>query len=147
MLYKVEELWDSTINLQSDNHRNSQPCCYHISAYMSESHQAISGAGVRTAEWHWKAKTHSPPLGAWTLTLIGVVISVTQKGAIWLPNLDWEWELACLSLLLKALRALNINVVQLASHPYSYCCRTFNAFPAASWLKILSHFSQQLIDH
>lgn len=45
-----------------------------------------------------------------------MVISVTQKGAIWLPNLDWEWELACLSLLLQALRALNINLVQLASH-------------------------------
>lgn len=115
--YKVEELWNSTINLRSDNHRNGQPCCYHVSAYVSESHQAISSAGVRTAEWHWKAKILSLPLGAWTLALIGMVISVTQKGAIWLPNLDWEWELACLSLLLKALTALNINLVQLASQP------------------------------
>lgn len=114
VLYRLKELWTSTINLQIDNHRNSQACCYHISAYKTESHQEISSAGVWTAEWHWKAETHILPLGAQTLVLIGMVISVTLKGACWLPKPGWEWELACVSFLLKA---LNINFVQLASHP------------------------------
>lgn len=36
VLQRLNELWDWAINLQSDNHRNSQACRYHIRASVSE---------------------------------------------------------------------------------------------------------------
>lgn len=90
---------------------------------------------------YWQAQTHPPPLGASTLVPVGMVISVTQKGAIWLPSLDWEWELAGLSLLLKALRALTWTWFNLYHTPIATAADILMCFQQQVGSRFVTFFS------
>lgn len=102
------------------------------SAPWCDSHQA----GVGRAQWH-------PEL----LLLRQVNTPAHCHGHCWHTDLANRLKMGISLLELTASRALTINLVQLASHPYSYSRRNFNVFPAAGWLKIVPCFSQQVKGH